>query len=256
MRSKKRAIKGHVLLDDKTANRLRRIRWRRLAMASAVVSALVSLFLVYHSPLLRVNNIEVLGAATVDPAEVEALAAFDGYSMFRLGDDGARARIDNLPMVKSVNIERLWPDTVRIVVEERIPWGVWQVGKDRYVIDTGGVVLPANVKAPKGAPTIVDLGNPVRLLPGDLVDQDTVTFSQSLIKSVPRRFGSKVTALQYSPERGLTVTTDARYHVVVGDSQNMDYKLAVWQAIEERLGREAMAGHVLDLRFGERPSFH
>jgi hypothetical protein len=53
----------------------------------------------------------------------------------------------------------------------------------------------------------------------------------------------------------LALTTDAGYRVVVGDSQNFDYKLAVWQAIEERLGRAAMVGHVLDLRFGDRPSF-
>jgi hypothetical protein len=43
--------------------------------------------------------------------------------------------------------------------------------------------------------------------------------------------------------------------VVIGDSQNMDYKLAVWQQIEKELGRETMGGHVLDLRFGDRPSF-
>ncbi len=64
-----------------------------------------------------------------------------------------------------------------------------------------------------------------------------------------------VAALEYSPQQGLALTTDAGYRVVVGDSQNMDYKLAVWQEIEGRLGRETMAGHVLDLRFGDRPSF-
>ena len=32
-------------------------------------------------------------------------------------------------------------------------------------------------------------------------------------------------------------------------------KLAVWREIEASLGRANMTGHVLDLRFGDRPSF-
>jgi hypothetical protein len=35
----------------------------------------------------------------------------------------------------------------------------------------------------------------------------------------------------------------------------VDYKLAVWQAVEEDIGREDMAGHVLDLRFRDRPAY-
>ncbi len=50
------------------------------------------------------------------------------------------------------------------------------------------------------------------------------------------------------------MTTNARYSVVVGESQNVDYKLAVWRAVEEEVGREEMAGQVLDLRFGDRPA--
>jgi hypothetical protein len=53
---------------------------------------------------------------------------------------------------------------------------------------------------------------------------------------------------------GLTVQTDAGHRVVIGDSENVEYKLAVWGQIEAELGREAMGGHVLDLRFGDRPS--
>ena len=34
--------------------------------------------------------------------------------------------------------------------------------------------------------------------------------------------------LEYTPQQGLAITTDAGYRVVVGDSQNFDYKLAVW----------------------------
>jgi hypothetical protein len=62
-------------------------------------------------------------------------------------------------------------------------------------------------------------------------------------------------AYEYSDDKGLALTSDVGYRVVIGDSQNIEYKLAVWREIEETLGRGSMSGHVLDLRFEGRPAF-
>ena len=53
---------------------------------------------------------------------------------------------------------------------------------------------------------------------------------------------------------GMTITTDAGYRVVVGDEDDLNYKLSVWAEIDSTIGRQEMSGHVLDLRFGDRPS--
>jgi hypothetical protein len=90
---------------------------------------------------------------------------------------------------------------------------------------------------------------------GDHVDPDAIALTQSLIQQVPPRLQMNVSEVDWSEDKGLTVTVDAGYTVVVGDSENMDYKLAVWQQIDTEFGRDSMSGHVLDLRFGERPAF-
>jgi len=249
-----RPIKGHILLDENTARRLRRVRWRRAGFGMAVFVILAVVAGLYLSPLTRVQKVEVVGNTTVNADEVTALAAFEGDSMFRLSLEEVRNRISYLPMVQSVEVHRRWPQTIRIEITERTPWGFWQVGADRYVVDAEGVVLPEVLPA-EGAPLVNDLSNPVRLVPGDHVDLDAVRLAQELLARIPETLSTGITSLEYSPERGLALMTDAGYQVVVGDSQNMEYKLAVWQAIEERLGQEAMVGHVLDLRFEDRPSF-
>jgi hypothetical protein len=111
------------------------------------------------------------------------------------------------------------------------------------------------VQPPEGATVIDDRGGPVKLLPGDRVDVDAVALAQVLLQRVPEVLGLNVAALEYTPQAGLSLVTDGGYRVVVGDSQNVDFKLAVWRTVEADLGREAMAGHVLDLRFEDRPSF-
>ena len=252
--SRRRAIRGQMVLDDATAQRLRRVRLHRLAIglgAACVIALAVGL---YFSPLLRVQHVQVVGAKEVDASQVEQLASLGGHSMLRLDTASAQERIRFLPMVRSVQIERHWPQTVRVIVTERVPWGSWQVGDSRYVIDNEGVVL-APVALPDGSPVIKDLSNPVRLVPGDHVDLDAVTLTQSLTARVPGTLGENIAGLEYSTEKGLSLLTDAGYRVVIGDSQNVDYKLAVWKGIEGQMGRDHMSGHVLDLRFEERPSF-
>jgi cell division protein FtsQ len=249
-----RPLEGEVLMDAKTARRVRLTRWRRFFTGLLLIALVCGSITLYLSPILRVQRLEVVGATTVNTDEVESLARLDGDSMMRLDFDSARRRVESIPMVQSVTFERRWPQTVRIKVTQRSPWATWQIGEDQYVIDSEGVILP--IAAPvENAPLISDKGGPVRLLPGDHVDHDAVVLSQALLKRVPETLELNVAALEYSPQQGLALATDAGYRVVVGDSENIDYKLAVWQAIEGRLGRETMAGHVLDLRFGDRPSF-
>jgi cell division protein FtsQ len=249
-----RPIVGEVLMDEKTARRVRYTRWRRLIIAVFAVATVAGAITLYLSPLLRVQEVEVVGATSVSSNEVLSLARIEGESMFRLDLAASERRVESIPTVQSVRFERRWPHTIRIIVTERAPWALWEIGADRYVIDTEGVVLPGSAPI-ENAPVIRDSSGPARLSPGDHVDGDAVLLAQALLQRVPQTLALNVSSLEYSPNQGLSLTTDAGYRVVVGDSQNVDYKLAVWQAIEGRLGREKMTGHILDLRFGDRPSF-
>lgn len=248
-----RAVRGEVLLDDRTQRRLSRIRWRRIGASLAFAGAIAGLVALYFSPVLRVQEVEVGGAATVSAADVEARAALDGASLLTANLHAAESRVEELPMVKEATITRAWPQTVRIAIVERTPWAVWQAGSRNYTVDEDGVVLEA--AAPDGAPVISVLGADVRLEPGQSVDQDAVTLARALTEQVPAELALNVATFEWSGDSGLTLTTDAGYRVVLGDSQDMEYKLAVWREIEANLGRESMTGHLLDLRFGDRPSF-
>lgn len=252
--SGRRAIRGEIVLDEATARRLRRVRLRRVLMALTVVTSLAGLIALYLSPALRVHDVQVIGASQVDPAKVKELASLDGDSMLHPNLANAEQQISYLPLVKAVSIDRHWPQTIRIVVTERSPWGYWQVGETNYVIDSEGVVLGDTPPA-EGAPAIKDASNKGRLVSGDHVDLDAVRLTQTLLQKVPEALALNVISFEYSIARGLTLATDAGYRVVVGDSQDVDYKLAVWKAVEGQLGRESMPGHVLDLRFRDRPSF-
>ncbi|HXG35710.1 MAG TPA: FtsQ-type POTRA domain-containing protein [Dehalococcoidia bacterium] len=252
-RRRQRAIRGQVLLSDKEQRRLRRLNWRRIFIVLGVLAVIASGVLLYYSPLLRVQEVQVVGAENSDPAQLAALADLDGRSMFNLPLETAERRMAQLPLVKQVKAERVFPNKVRIAVLERRPIGYWESAGQVYVIDEEGVVLEG-IQPPEGALHIVELTPRGPLGPGERVDPDAVALAQYLAVEAPARLGLTVTGLEFNPASGLTIATDAGYRVVFGDSQSLEFKLQAWQAIEQELGRDAMTGKTLDLRFGNRPS--
>ena len=103
------------------------------------------------------------------------------------------------------------------------------------------------------APAIRATNSTAVLSPGDRTAIDAVALARTLAEQVPARLGLNIAALEWQNASGLTLTNDAGYRVVIGDSENIDYKLAVWAQVEAEVGRENMAGRTLDLRFGDRP---
>lgn len=249
-----RALKGELLLDERARRRRRRMRWRRIAIVVGLLTALAGLWGLYRSPLLRVHQVEVVGAEHIDPQQVIELAGVEGAGMLNPPLREAEREIAALPLVKTVKAERVWPQTIRIQVTEREPWGYWLAGGTAYVIDSEGVVLPGIEPSP-GAPVIEALDAKASLEPGERVDAEAVALARALLERVPRELSVGIAGFTYSTQDGLSLTTDAGYRVVLGDSQNVDYKLAIWRALDGQMGQEAMSGHVLDLRFHNRPSF-
>jgi len=248
----KRPLRGEVMVDEATKRRIARRRRHRLAFVCGMVCFVAALVGLYFSPAVRVNNVNVTGTTALSPADVESIAGIEGESMFTLDFAEAQRHIEALPNVASVSFERHFPQTIEIKITERAPWGVWSVKGTPYVIDVEGVVLAAPVQ--EGALTISAVSSVDPLVPGDRVDRDAIQLTQELLNQVPSRLALGIAAVEWSNASGLTVQTDAGYRVVVGDSENVEYKLAVWSQIEAELGREAMGGHVLDLRFSDRPS--
>lgn len=258
MRSKrKRAVQGQVILDAEQErryrSRMRRVLWWRIGAVMIAVATVAGVIGLYFSPAVRVQNVEVTGAQTVDAQEVLSMLDLEGDSMLRVDAAGIARRVETLPMVYTASVERAWPQTVRIRITERSPWGYWKSGGTLYAIDQEGVVLEG-ATPPEGATVIEDTGSTVSLSPGDRVDGDAVFLTQVLRDRIPETVSATVGAIEWSPELGISLETSAGYRVVIGDSQNFDYKLSLWHAVEEEMGVAAMAGHVLDLRFGDRPA--
>lgn len=107
-----------------------------------------------------VKQISIEGQQHLSDAELaHALGAGPGTMVFAFDTDAAKARLEAVPWIKQAQVMRLLPSTLQVVIEERIPFAVWQSKGSAYVVDRHGAVLaPAVREAYPDLPLVVGEG--------------------------------------------------------------------------------------------------
>jgi hypothetical protein len=91
-----------------------------LGRAALVALAGLGLWSAFHSPALRVRNVEVVGAERLGARRAAELARVPlGRNIFRVNLYRARVAVERDPLVASASIARALPGTIRILVKER-----------------------------------------------------------------------------------------------------------------------------------------
>ncbi|MCA9851069.1 MAG: FtsQ-type POTRA domain-containing protein [Dehalococcoidia bacterium] len=235
------------------------VPWRRIGVALgglvAASSVIYGAAWLLTGDSLRVMNIDVSGAQVVGARQVAAVSQLGGESMLTLDTTKAEQEIALLPAVKSVTVERAWPNSVHVTIEEHQAWGYWQTAGRVQVIDADGNVLRASRPAPEDAPTIIDLASPRDLEDGKGADPDTVHLVARLIEDrVFQEAGLTPTAWVFQRDRGLTVIAQDGPDAVFGDSSNYEFKVEAFEQVLRQLSEREATGSPqvaeVDLRFG------
>lgn len=74
-------------------------------------------------------------------AVLKAVRVKRGDPILRLDLGAVRARIESIPWVRTALVQRRWPGTVHIVIEERQPIAIWQRNRKLALVDSEGVPI-------------------------------------------------------------------------------------------------------------------
>ncbi|MET0626967.1 MAG: FtsQ-type POTRA domain-containing protein [Acidimicrobiia bacterium] len=135
---------------------------RRRRLLVVVIGLLVvgtAAWVATRSPFLDVDHLVVSGNARATADEVLAAAGVAPGDPMVWIDPGAAARkIETLPWVLHAEVKREWPDTVKVVVAERVPVAWLDTGfGNALVLDRDGRALTTEAPAPVGLPQVLDV---------------------------------------------------------------------------------------------------
>lgn len=178
-----------------------------------------------------VHQVEVSGSTTVAPSvRLRALDEIGSVSMLSVDPDRLAAVVATIPRIQSAQVDRAFPNTLRIRVVPERPVALAPTGSGLVVLAASGRVLGPVTAGTSGLPMLA-------AAPSDLPGAGgTITapgvLEELALAAAPTR-GLRFRAIGYGQD-GLVGRTDRGTEVRIGDSRQLAIKLRVARSVLRR----------------------
>lgn len=246
--------------------------WRLLS-AALIFCVTAILFALWNAPFFQIDQAKLVGAERLTADDINTVLQVQGMAVIQASPRDMEAELtDAFPDLSSVKVSVGLPASVTVRVTERQPVIVWKQGSTVQWIDKDGFAFPARGDAPDLV--VVDASAAPVATPAVLPDAITTAGKNKLNSTqdaAPARFldpdlinailtlGPKVpqgTTMAFSPDYGLGWNDPKGWQVFFGkDLNDMDEKLAQYQAIVTELTRQNIHPKLISVEFPHAPFY-
>lgn len=215
-RARRRALRSEIRRFTQRSRR-RRIVW--LSVIGAIVLTIGGSVAAAYSPLFAVERITVAGAATLDPAAVEAaLADQIGTPLALVSSSEVKAALLAFPLIETYSLEARPPHDLTVRIVERTPVGVLRSDAGYTLVDAAGVPLATTTDQPAGQPLLDIAGG-----------ADSAAFESAglVVRSLPADVRAALTGVTASTADDVTLTLSTGLTVVWGSADQSPLKSEV-----------------------------
>ena len=203
-----------------------------------VVAAALAYALARETPLFAARELVVSGGTSSVRRDVHAhLASLDGVSLVALDPAELAEELEQLPAVHAASVNRAFPHTLSVVIEEERPRAVLEEGRRAVLVSGRGRVL--RHVSPRSLPRLprIAVGDLGRLGVGEVVGATDVRRALRALANVPRRFPARVVSAR-ATEEGIFLTLDGEVELRLGDASDLRVKIAAAGAVLRSLPAE------------------
>jgi cell division protein FtsQ len=224
---------------------------RSLLVAFAALAAgLTALLLARETSLFAVERVDVRGAPPGVTRQVEkALAEARGESLLKLDAVRLRTKLETLPTVRAVSLDRAFPHRLVVDVLPEQAVAVVRQGASAWLVSERGRVMATVARRARPALPRVWVPRTVALEPGGLATGELRTAVTAVAPLRELRFPAHVAAVA-STGRDLTMRLRGGLLVQLGEPGDVRLKLAVAARVLPLL---APGTAYLDVSVPERP---
>ena len=261
-----------------------RVGWR---VISAALVALLSflLYQLWNSPTYRVQAVEVSGLQRLTDRDVDAVLDVHGEPIFSINPGKVKQEIQSaFPEFTAVSVQVGLPNTVAITVTERVPVLTWYQDGRTELVDAEGMAFPLREGGQAGPSPLVEALSPPPVLDPALLEPQALDLEAtqaetqgaaqpSPIKPVtagprqlltPEMVAGILAMAEKAPE-GIPLVYDSMHglgwrdaggwEIYLGDVQDIQMKLSVYQAIAGRLQAEGIQPALISVEYVHAPYY-
>jgi len=248
--------------------------WRAASLL-IVLMMITCLFLIWKAPVFQVNTVEAKGLQRLTVGDLNAVLGTSGKSVFTINPGALDKNLHQaFPEFSKISIKVGLPASVKVLVTEREPVIAWVQDETESWVDLEGISFP-----PRGTPTKVLVrveghGTPPSITPA--ISQDN---AENPPGSIPAAATSTTRTLRLSPElvsailalsakmpvdtllvydsvHGLGWNDPKGWEVFFGaEDKDTEMKLAVYQALVERLQNEGIQPALISVEYVHAPYY-
>ncbi len=232
--------------------------WKSVFFQATILFTLLlfsALYFFLINPFFRIDKVFTEGASEISTEEVVNITErYISKSIFLVSlREIKKDLLVRIPRINEANLSRVFPNTIKVVIKERVPVGVvcFDNSKDCFKVDGKGVVF--------------DKGS---VYDGDLVffisEKESVLLGESVIYkdkiAVMKRLneslgilGIKISFFRFSEEKLLSVFMSEGWRIdfSLGDNTNEQIDNLII-LLKEEIGEERSFLEYIDMRYGDR----
>lgn len=245
LRSAERSRRARERRDQRrfTAHvRKRRRVW--VIAGSAVVALALFVAVGVFTPIMSVQEVQVVGTSRIDAVELAAaLGRFEGVPLALVNEQEVHRALEPFPLIQRYAIERIPPHTLIVRIEERDPVLALEREGQFVLVDPAGVLVATSAERPEGVP----LGS------GSVIDTASPAFAAAakVVRDMPTDLRVQFAAVAASSGQDIEFTLTSGTRVIWGDDANTQRKAAVLRAMLTSIGTVS----VIDVASPESPVF-
>jgi cell division protein FtsQ len=222
------------------------------------VAAFTALGLAYlaarETSLFAVRQIEVIGAPpAVERAVQEAAAPFAGESLVDLDRTELSESLAALPSLRSFQVDRAFPHTLRITVAPERPAAVLRRARDAWLVSERGRVIASVEKGAWKSLPRIRLAGQSPPVPGAVLGGGETGDALAAVAALPARLAGRVRSVS-AREGSIDLVLRTGLELRLGAADRLALKMAVAAAVLRALpadDREAF--DYVDVSTPERP---
>jgi POTRA domain, FtsQ-type/Cell division protein FtsQ len=206
---------------------------------------------VVHSQQFQVAEVVVSGSGLVAAEDIAATIDVAGVNAFTIRGRHMARVIQADPAIESASVRARLPDAVEVIVYERAPAVLWEANGRTLIADETGLALRDGTR-----PDLPIIHAPEGPAPdaGGRVDAEIVRMAQSLAPRLEAE-GLAGGQFEYRPTTGASIVLPDALRIALGSLDELEEKLAAYQAIRAHLDQTHTEVRFIDVRFLERPYF-
>ncbi|MDO4539519.1 MAG: FtsQ-type POTRA domain-containing protein [Syntrophomonadaceae bacterium] len=193
-----------------------------------ILAMILAFYLGLHSPLFVIQSIEVNGNRVVAQEEVEMLADIsDNSNIFMANLPMMSKSIAIHPLIKTVEIGRKLPDTLKITITERDIWAVIPCEQSYLYVDEEGVLLDQRLTADLEVWPLLTLSDfPDYLVRGQAVNHEAAVLAHSVSVTLTDAMRQRISEYHYDTgSKELYIYTLDGAEIRFGSDERLEDKL-------------------------------